>query len=145
MKKPERINNYRRHEHDFDDALNGIDFPIKLSDISKFEKKSGVSVNVYACELEKSIKEQEDFEDYPKEPKKLSNQKYDIYPLHITRNETPGCHVNLLYLKDKNSNTHYCWIKNMSGLVGGQGSSKQHKIYLCNRCLQSFGKQKLLI
>lgn len=34
--------------------------------------------------------------------------------------------------------SHYCWIKNLSRLVGSQMSSKGHKKIFCDRCLNYF-------
>lgn len=33
---------------------------------------------------------------------------------------------------------HYCWIKNLSSLVGSQMSKHEHKKYICDRCLIYF-------
>ena len=37
-KDPQRATKYRTWEHEFDEALNGIEFPVK-SDVSKFTKR----------------------------------------------------------------------------------------------------------
>ena len=42
---------------------------------------------------------------------------------------------------DKN---HYCVINNMSRLDGSQVSTKEHKKYVCDYCLNYFGQQELL-
>ena len=40
-----RSSSYKRYENELN--FNGIDFPVKLKDISKFEKQNDISVNVY--------------------------------------------------------------------------------------------------
>ena len=37
---------YRRREHEFDEALMGIEFSVKLTDVSKFAKRTEMSINV---------------------------------------------------------------------------------------------------
>lgn len=41
-------------------------------------------------------------------------------------------------------NKHYCWIKNMSALVCSQITKRQHKIFLCDRCLNHFHSKEVL-
>lgn len=46
--------------------------------------------------------------------------------------------------------SHFCWIKNLSKLVGSQISKYQHKKWICDRCLihfnslDKFEKHKIL-
>jgi hypothetical protein len=53
-KDPQRVTKYRKCEHEFDEALKGIEFPVKLTDVSKFAKGANMSINVY-CFDNKSI------------------------------------------------------------------------------------------
>ena len=46
-------------------------------------------------------------------------------------------HVNLLLIADDDTN-HYCFIKDLSKLVGSQYSSANHKTYFCRFCLDGF-------
>ncbi|KAJ8868717.1 hypothetical protein PR048_030256 [Dryococelus australis] len=57
QKYPQRVNKYIAYEHEFDDALKGLEFPMKLDSIPTFEKRSGISINVYAYEEEDGGKE----------------------------------------------------------------------------------------
>jgi hypothetical protein len=41
---PQRVSKYKKWEHEFDDALKGIKFPVILSDVSKFSKRTNISV-----------------------------------------------------------------------------------------------------
>ena len=59
------VTNYRKLEHKFDDALHGIEFPVKLPDVSKFAERTNMSINVYCFDNEsivplEIIKEQKD-------------------------------------------------------------------------------------
>ncbi|XP_029674784.1 uncharacterized protein LOC115242537 [Formica exsecta] len=92
--------------------LQGIKFPVTVNQIKKFELLNDMSINVYSIE-EKNIV-----------PIRLSELKRDK-------------HVNLLYMEDNNVG-HFAWIKNLSRLVSSQLSKKEHKKYICDRCLHYF-------
>ena len=98
-KQAQRVSKYRDYERDFDEALNGIDFPVKLKDVSKFAKRANMSINVYT----------------------LDNKS--VVPPEITKVEK-NTHVDLLYYKD-----HYCWITSSSKLVGTQVTKHNTKIF----------------
>ena len=57
-----RSSSYKRYENKLN--FNGIDFPVKLKDISKFEKQNDISVNVYIL--------------------KRYGEKYNVVPLHAS-------------------------------------------------------------
>lgn len=94
----EKQSSYTKFQHEFDEALKGLEFPLRLCDIPKFERKSGISVNVFAYDEEQKC----------------------VHPLMITKHKT-NKHVNLFYTQDE-KNSHYCWIKNMSALIQSQMS-----------------------
>ncbi|XP_050518973.1 uncharacterized protein LOC126893074 [Diabrotica virgifera virgifera] len=113
----------------YDTLLNfeGIDFPMKLKDIKKFENHNNISVNVYG--LESNF---------------VNNKRqYEIVgPLHFTSNRHPT-HVNLLLItNDKQS--HYCLILDISRLVKSQKTKNCRKEYLCDGCLQFFDSEEKL-
>ncbi|XP_074039510.1 uncharacterized protein [Leptinotarsa decemlineata] len=116
---------------DFRDVLNveGIDFPMKLRDIPQFENMNDCSVNVYGLETT--------FEN--------NKPKYEIVgPLYYARRKL-GRHVNLLNITDESSNSHYCWIKDLSRLVSSQISSHGHRMYFCDGCLMYFSDERKLL
>jgi hypothetical protein len=41
-----RVSKYKQLENEFDEALKGIEFPVKLSDVSKYVKRTNISINV---------------------------------------------------------------------------------------------------
>ncbi|XP_054713577.1 uncharacterized protein LOC129223038 [Uloborus diversus] len=105
-KDPQRVLKYREFKNELN--FKGIEFPVALTDITKFEKLNNISVNVYGYEQ-------------------------SIVTLRITDNKREK-HVNLFYIQDKD-NGHYCWIKNLSRLIRNQISNNKKRIYPCERCL----------
>jgi transcription elongation factor Elf1 len=88
---PHRTSSYRHYNETLN--IDGLDFPMKIEDIKKFEGlNTNISINVFGVE-EKNI----------------------VGPFYYTENKKQT-HINLLYLQDGESN-HYCWIKNMSRYV----------------------------
>ena len=106
---------YLEYEKEFN--LLGIQFPMTLKDIPKFERLNNVSISVYAYQA-------------------AGGQEGFIYPLKVTT-EVNKRHVNLLLIADDDK-SHYCFIKDFGKLVGSQYSSDNHKIYFCRFCLQGF-------
>ena len=131
---PNRLSNYKPYEHDFDEALRDITFPVSLDDVKKFERRTGISINVY-CYKEKCKTDKSD-------NKKKTTRYCEIYPLLVTDSEKDQ-HVDLLYMKTEKT-THYCLIKDLCRLVHSQLTKDCRKIYICKRCLQHFGREDLL-
>ncbi|XP_030766283.1 uncharacterized protein LOC115890241 [Sitophilus oryzae] len=108
----------------------GIDFPITLKNIKKFENQNNISINVYGLE---------------KYYNKISkNEEYEIIgPLHFT-NAKKNIHVNLLLINDDDGNLHYCYISDLSKLISKQLSKHNGRKYLCEGCLQYFDTEQKL-
>ena len=123
----------------------GMNFPVKLRDITKFEELNNISVNVYG--LESSF-----------ESNKI---KYEVVgPLRYAKDKRPR-HVNLLLItkdcdiKDDDggehncnancSTQHYCWIKDLSRLVSSQITRHHDKLYFCDGCLVYFDSPASLV
>lgn len=115
----DRVINYEQYVNYFDYALKRIEFPVKLDKVTLFEKRTNISINVYSFD-----------------------EKYVVYPLLVTEDEKEQ-HVDLLYIKD-GEETHYCLIKNLSGLVRSQKIKHTRKIWICKRCLLHFGREDQL-
>ena len=98
----------------------GIEFPVSLKQIDKFEKQNNYAINVFGYEKV-------------------------VYPLRISKRDEHSCEqvINLLLITNEETN-HYCWIKNMSKLLSKQKSNHNGKIYFCYRCLNSFYSVKSL-
>ncbi|XP_043463981.1 uncharacterized protein LOC122499598 [Leptopilina heterotoma] len=128
-----RVSKYIQYENELN--FTGIEFPVSLKDISKFEALNNISINVYGLSRK--------------------NKNFNVYLLHLT-SQKKVCHLNLLRIEDHyideddddndelpiiSFNYHYVWIKDLSKLVGSQLSKKKSKKYICDRCLHYFGDE----
>ncbi|XP_067205864.1 uncharacterized protein [Linepithema humile] len=104
-KKSDIVSQYPHYSTMFN--LCGIEFPMTLPQISKFEKLNTISVNVFTMEDSKII------------PLRLANDKMEK-------------HVNLLYVHG-NNDAHFVCIKDLSRLVSSQLSKEKCKKYICDR------------
>ena len=111
----ERIVKYKDHINSIN--LEGIDFPVKMTDIPKFEKQNKIEINVFGYE------------------------KGGVFSIHTTK-QPYDKHVDLLTISD-GKKSHYCWIKDLNRLLGDQHSSHQRHHY-CPYCLHGFTKERLL-
>ncbi|OWF56062.1 uncharacterized protein LOC110452091 [Mizuhopecten yessoensis] len=112
---PERISKYTGHQHELN--FDGISFPVKVADINKFETQNNITVNV------------------------LGYEKGSLFPIHVTKQRF-DLHVDLLLISDGRK-SHYCWIKNVNGLLYDQ-YTHGHRYYHCMYCLQGFTKERIL-
>ena len=98
----------------------GIEFPVSLKQIDKFENQNNYAINVLGYEGV-------------------------VYPLRISKKNEHSCEqvINLLLIANEETN-HFCWIKNMSRLLSSDINNHQHKRHFCYRCLNSFHSEKSL-
>ena len=113
--KGERLSKRMREDSEKFDWI-GIEFPVSLKQIDRFEKQNPYAINVFG------------YED-------------GVYPLRISKRVNQV--INLLLISNEETN-HYCWIKNMSRLLSSQVNNHQHAIHICYRCLNSFQSEKSL-
>ena len=100
--------------------MEGIEYPVSLKDIDKFEKQNpSIFITVFGYE-EKSV--------YPLRNSNNTNREHDII---------------LILIKEEGVN-HYCLVKNPSRLLSSQVSKHDGKKYFCKRCLNPFSSQKAL-
>ncbi|XP_023311415.1 uncharacterized protein LOC111692008 [Anoplophora glabripennis] len=129
---PDRISSYPQPSSVLN--LKGIQFPMTMKQIPRFEKQNGVSVNVYIL-------------------KKMS-KGFTTLPTYLTKNKK-DTHVNLLLIQDMyadeaedesttSARYHYVWIKDLSRLLSSQLSEHHAKKYFCDRCLHYFYTQEKL-
>ena len=115
----EKIKDLEKYE--FSLKTKGITFPMKLKDISKFEKLNPdpPGINVF------------------------SNDNMIIYPLRMADRD---CKNTIdLFLYEEDGNTHYTLIKNFNRLIKSQKTtSKNGKIFICKKCFTHFTKEELL-
>lgn len=96
----------------------GIDCPIYLGQISRFEKQNKqVSINVYGT------------------GEKINT----VYPLRVTKHKARSHHINLLYYKG-----HYHLITQFERLLGRQIGRWKHKRHFCFYCLASYLEKSTL-
>ena len=119
---PERIDkDLKSKEHTLN--MEGIAYPVVLKDIKRFEKQNpDISISILG---------------YSKEDK--------IYPLseYTKRKDERKYNIVLLLIKN-GENSHYCLVKNLSGLLKSQINKHDHKLYFCLNCLNSFDKPEKL-
>ncbi|XP_028416044.1 uncharacterized protein LOC114539626 [Dendronephthya gigantea] len=110
----ERLHHYQQFQDELD--LAGIEFPVTVDKIEKFERQNNISVNVLG------------FEDV-------------LFPIYITK-EHFDTHVNLL-LYSQGTTRHYCRIKDLNKLLYSQ-NRKKARMYYCRYCLHGFIRDDLL-
>ena len=103
---PERISKLKRFEKDFD--WSGIGFPVSFKDISKFEFKNQISINLLAIEGKK---------------------------IYICRKGGNHERIINLMIISKNSRKHYIAIKSLSRLLSSENTNHKGKEYFCMNCL----------
>ena len=118
-KNKERLTDLKKYE--FSLNTKGITFPMKLKDITKFEKLNPElpGINVF------------------------SNESKTFYPLRMAKRD---CNNTIdLFLYEEDGVSHYTLIKNISRLLRSQITSRTDEpIQICKRCFSHFTKEELL-
>ena len=99
----------------------GIKFPVKLKDISKFEKLNPdlPGINVFSV-----------------------NERNKFYPLRMAQRD-PQKTIDL-FLYEEDGKYHYSLIKSFSRLFRSQITSRTNgRIHICKRCFSHFSKEEL--
>ena len=112
MKDPQRVSNLRKFMDNYD--WSGLEFPVSITDIEKFETRNNISVNVLAVEGR------------------------DIY-IH-RKGQRVGREINLLMVSEDGI-WHYTAIKSLSRLLSGKNSNTKRKQHFCMNCLQGFTQE----
>ena len=112
MKDPQRVSNLRKFKDNYD--WSGLEFPVSIKDIGKFETRNNISVNVLAVEGR------------------------DIY-IH-RKGRRMGREINLLMVSEDGIN-HYTAIKSLSRLLSGKNSNTKRKQHFCMNCFQGFTQE----
>ena len=99
--------------------MTGIEMPMQLKDIPKFERQNDISVSVFGWESDTNEDDELGF----------------VYTLRMSK-EVKSRHVNLLMIGDDVK--HYCWIKHFSRLVGTQYTASKNEHAYCRFCLHGF-------
>ena len=119
-KNDTRLTDLKKYENSLN--TKGINFPMKLKDISKFDKlnPSLPGINVF------SVSE---------------NKKF--YPLRMAEKD---CQNTIdLFSYEQDGKSHYSFIKNFNRLFRSQiTSSKNGEVFICKKCFNHYTKDELL-
>ena len=110
---PERLDKKLKEK---ENTLNmeGIEYPVSLKDIDKFENQNPtISITVFGY------------------------KEKGVYPLRNSDNMDREHKIRLMLI-EKDGVLHYCPVKNVSRLLSSQVSKHKEKSYFCDRCLNSF-------
>ena len=112
MKDPQRVSNLSKFTDNYD--WSGLEFPVSIKDIGKFETRNNISVNVLAVEGR------------------------DIY-IH-RKGQRMGREINLLMVSEDGIN-HYTAIKSLSRLLKSSNTKHKCKQHFYMNCLQGFTQE----
>ena len=116
----ERIKDLEKYE--FSLNTKGITFPMKVNNITKFEKLNPElpGINVFS-----------------------NDEKMNIYPL---REANRDCKNTIdLFLYEEDGVTHYTLIKNFHRLIKSQKTTSHNgEMFICKRCFSHYTKEELL-
>ena len=112
MKDPQRVSNLRKFMDNYD--WSGLEFPVSIKGIGKFETRNNISVNVLAVEGR------------------------DIYIQRKGRRM--GREINL-FMVSEDGIRHYTAIKSLSRLLSSKNSNTKRKQHFCMNCLQGFTQE----
>ena len=110
---PERISKLRRYETEFD--WNEITYPVSTKNITKFESRNGIGVNLLALEGR------------------------TIYICRKAGNYERK--VNLMIL-EKDDKKHYVAVKSISRLLSSMNNKHEKAQHFCDNCLNGFKTQE---
>ena len=114
--RPQQYSRWMEGEERFN--FDGCSTPMKLDDITKFEKNNDLAINVFH----------------------IAHDGYQVAPLRTTDKEVPmGKYVNLLLIEGE-EHTHFCWIRDFDKLLA-HGKATKHFCFFC--CLNLKSSYKL--
>ena len=112
MKDPQRVSNLRKFTDNYD--WSGLEFPVSIKDIGKFQTRNDISVNVLAVECR------------------------DIC-IH-RKGRRMGREINLLMVSEDGIR-HYTTIKSLRRLLSSKNSNTKCKQHFSMNCLQGFTQE----
>ena len=118
-KNAELLSDLRQYENSLN--TKGIAFPVRVKDISKFERLNPdlPGINVFSV-----------------------NERNKFYPLRMAQRD-PQKTIDL-FLYEEDGRYHYLLIRNFSRLFRSQITSRTNgRIYICKRCFTHFSKEEL--
>ena len=112
IEDPQRVSNLRKFMDNYD--WSGLEFPVSIKDIGKFETRNNISVNL------------------------LDVEGRDIY-IH-RKGQRVDREINLLMVS-KDGIQHYTAIKSLSRLLSSKNSNTKRKQHFWMNCLQGFTQE----
>ena len=107
----DRVSNYEQYENEVN--MEGIEYPVNLSDIDKFENQNpDISISVFV----------------------LNNNSLKVTPIRVAET-IRKTHIRLGLLTGENGELHYFLIKNLSGFVGSQINRRTNRKLFCKRAM----------
>ena len=101
--------------------MEGIEYPVSLKDLNKFEKQNPtISITVFGYEGK------------------------SVYPLRNSDNTDDRDHNIILMLIEEAGAKHYCLVKSIERLLSSQTTKGKRKKHFCLRCLNRFWCQEAL-
>ena len=101
-------------------GMKGIEYPVSLKDLGKFEKQNpSTSITVFGYE------------------------RKSVYPLRSSDCADRDHKIILLIIEEEGVK-HHCLVKSQSRLLASQTSNGKRKEHFCLRCLNPFGCQESL-
>ena len=120
-KNPERIDKELMEKED-DLNMKGIEYPVSLKDIDRFEKQNPeISITVLGF-----------------------NEKDKVHALRVSDYVYIRKHNIILLLIERDGVKHYCLVKNPSRLLSKQILAHKEGTHICFRCLNPFWSHKSL-
>ena len=102
--------------------MKGIEYPVSLKDIDRFEKQNpNISITVFGF-----------------------NEKDKVHPLRVSEHVYNREVDIILLLIERDGVKHYCLVKNSSRLLSKQTSAHKKGTHICYRCLNPFWTHKSL-
>ena len=124
MKDPQRVSNLRKFTDNYD--WSGLEFPVSIKDIGKFETRNNISVNVLAVEGRDIY---------------IHRKGRSMGPVAPgSRSDPMGREINLLMVCEDGIR-HYTAIKSLSRLLSSKNSNTKCKQHFCINCLQGFTQE----
>ena len=107
----------------FNVSFDNLEFPTKLEDLGNFVASNpSINLNVFGISAE--------------------DEKTIVGPLYSSERDAP--HNICLLLLTRASQSHFCWIKDLSRLTARQRKNRREKLFYCQVCLLSFKSEDRL-
>ena len=122
MKDPQIVSNLMKFKDNYD--WSGLEFPVSIKDIGKFETRNNISINVLAVEGRDIY--------IHRKGKRMMGPACPG-----SRSDSMGREISLLMVSEDGIN-HYTAIKSLSRLLKSSNTKHKCKQHFCMNCLQGF-------